>query len=242
LNVPIIELRDGAITTNATGTATGGNININTELLTARNSQISASAVEGTGGNIQIQSQGVFADQIPTVTASSEFGFDGTVEIDTTVDPAQGIIQLPRNVIDASAAIAENLCNPEEGRIAKSSSLIVTGRGGLPPNPTEAVTVLQGLVEWEGEGTVELDSPRSGLENPELENRNLAGSEGKLEVDRDNLTKTNGAVVVRPRYRVPEIQQTQGWVVDAQGQIVLTASPNNSAFQATGLRHPDCEP
>ncbi|NJK39979.1 MAG: S-layer family protein, partial [Oscillatoriales cyanobacterium SM2_3_0] len=173
LDIPRISLQNSAITTNATGTATGGNININTELLTARNSQISANAVEGAGGNVQIQSRGVFADQIPTVTASSEFGFDGTVEIDTAVDPTQGIVRLPGEILDASSIVAQNICKFEQGQIARGSSLVITGRGGLPSSPTETLTALQGLVEWEAG-----------------ENSQLAG--GNSAVNPDNFVETSG--------------------------------------------------
>ncbi|MGL5080250.1 MAG: filamentous hemagglutinin N-terminal domain-containing protein [Microcoleaceae cyanobacterium] len=218
LNVPLIELQDSRMTTNATGTATGGNITLNTDLLIARNSQISANAVESSGGNIQIQSEGVFLDRDSAITATSEFGFDGTVEIDTTVDPAQGILQLPTNVLDAASIIAQDLCAPEEGRVAKGSSFIVTGRGGLPPSPTEPLTVLQGLIEWES-GSRE---QKTAQELP---------------------SRTNDpAVIVRQREHSPVVQQAQGWEITPTGQVVLTAHPTHATPQGAGLGHPSCPP
>ena len=64
-----------------TGTGKGGNININTTLLTGlRNSSIKANAFEGRGGNIRINARGLFFSPDSFITATSQLGVDGTVE------------------------------------------------------------------------------------------------------------------------------------------------------------------
>jgi filamentous hemagglutinin family protein len=141
----VLLLRRGSnITTNARGTSTGGNIDINAGVIIAlpeENSDIVANAVLGSGGNIQIATQGIlgleFRPQLTgksDITASSQFGVSGTVQINTIgVDPNSGLIELPANVTDPSQQIASG-CSANTG-----SSFVATGRGGIPQNPTQDV-------------------------------------------------------------------------------------------------------
>jgi filamentous hemagglutinin family protein len=136
-------LRDRSqITTNATDNASGGNIKINSPLIIGlNNSDIIANAIQGRGGNIEITAQSILGLKYrlsPTpksdITASSEFGLNGTVEIkDIGLDPNSGLNQLPTEPIDPSRQIAQDC------RIQKSR-FIRTGRGGLPNNPTAALS------------------------------------------------------------------------------------------------------
>ncbi|AUT00546.1 filamentous hemagglutinin [Nostoc sp. CENA543] len=134
--------QDSKITATASGLGDGGNITINTPIITGwENSDIIANAVRGRGGNIQITSQGIigleYRPQITAendITASSQFGVSGTVQVNTTgVDPNSGLVELPANVADPSQQIATG-CTDTSG-----SSFIATGRGGIPQNPTQEV-------------------------------------------------------------------------------------------------------
>ena len=72
------------------------------------------------------------------ITASSRLGpqFSGTVEINTPdVDPSQGLVALPAELVDASGLIASG-CGA--GGRQGESKFIVTGRGGLPYRPGDA--------------------------------------------------------------------------------------------------------
>jgi len=139
----LLLLRNGStITTNATGTASGGNITINSPIIVGlENSDIIANAVQGKGGNIKINTQGLFGlefrDQLTPendITASSEFGVSGTVQINHFgVDPNSGLVELPQNVTDSSQQIATGCAN------TGNSSFIATGRGGVPQNPNQQV-------------------------------------------------------------------------------------------------------
>ncbi|MEA5513411.1 S-layer family protein [Nodularia sp. UHCC 0506] len=143
LNTDILLMRyESKINTNATGTATGGNITINAPIIIGLdNSDITANAIKGAGGNINIQTQGLFGlkfrDQLTPesdITASSQFGLSGTVQVNTVgVDPNAGLVELPANVTDQSQQIATG-CADTSG-----SSFIATGRGGIPQNPTQEV-------------------------------------------------------------------------------------------------------
>ena len=140
-NDGLILRRGSNITTNATGTSTGGNIDITAGVIAAvskENSDIVANAVLGSGGNINITTQGIFGlefrDQLTEesdITASSEFGVNGTVDINNfSIDPSSGLVELPVALSDSSQQIATG-CSNNTG-----SSFVATGRGGIPQNPT----------------------------------------------------------------------------------------------------------
>jgi filamentous hemagglutinin family protein len=184
----------------------GGNINIDTDFLVAvpaENSDITANAFAGRGGNVQINTQGIFGIQFqdsPTlqsdITASSQFGVQGTVDINTPdVDPSQGLVALPEEVVDASGLIAQD-CPAAGGSTA--SRFVVTGRGGLPPNPNESLSsdaVVTGLVT--------------------------------LDSDAQNRSST---VSSTPAKRSPApLKPAKGWVMNDKGEVTLTAQAPTSA-------------
>jgi filamentous hemagglutinin family protein len=142
----LIMSRNSNIFTNATGeNVIGGNINIDTDFLIGfENSDISANSQDFRGGNVRINAQGIFGIQFRDVAfdrtsditatgASSELS--GNVEINTPdVDPNSGLVNLPTVPVDTQVA---QTCQAG-GNLAKSS-FTITGRGGLPPNPGEAL-------------------------------------------------------------------------------------------------------
>ncbi|MGK7919635.1 MAG: filamentous hemagglutinin N-terminal domain-containing protein [Trichodesmium sp.] len=214
LNSSNISLQNNSqITTSARGTATGGNITINTQFLLGKNnSQINASAIQGQGGNISIFAEGIFFDNSSQITASSALGIDGTVDINTQVDPTQGVVALSPQVVDASSIVAQNLCLASESRIA-NSSFVITGRGGLPPNPNQPLTVLRGVVDWDT---------------------------GNQKVISESKQPT---VVVYKRTenkKLPEISQATGWVMTEVGNILLTSTSPNTNTDSLQLIHPGC--
>ncbi|MBD2240672.1 filamentous hemagglutinin N-terminal domain-containing protein [Aulosira sp. FACHB-113] len=134
----------------------GGNITINSPFIIAvnqENSDITANAYSGKGGNINIFTQGLFGigfqaqdTQQSAITASSELGINGNVTINTPeVDPSKGLVQLPTNVADASGKI-DNSCN--SGSKYSRSSFTITGRGGLPSNPYESQQADSVIKTW----------------------------------------------------------------------------------------------
>ncbi|MEA5580042.1 S-layer family protein [Nodularia harveyana UHCC-0300] len=139
----IILMRSGSsVTATAGGIGNGGNLSIDAPIIVGlENSDIIANAVNGNGGNINITTQGIFGLEYRSqltpkndITASSQFGVSGTVDINNIgVDPNSGLIELPTNLVDSSQQIAAG-CAETSG-----SSFVATGRGGIPQNPNQQV-------------------------------------------------------------------------------------------------------
>jgi large exoprotein involved in heme utilization and adhesion len=141
-----LTLRDNStISAQATEDANGGNIDINADFVIAfpnQNNDIIASAEQGNGGNIDISTRAIFGieerSSIPInntndLDASSEFGLDGTIAINQLdINPAETLEELPTSVIDVTRSIAQSLCQQLKG-----SEFIVTGTGGIAPNPSQ---------------------------------------------------------------------------------------------------------
>jgi filamentous hemagglutinin family protein len=158
----ILQLRNNSlISAEAGGTGNGGNIKIDSKFIVAvpqENSDIIANAFQGQGGNINITTQGIFGlesreklTSLSDITASSEFGLDGTVAISSPdVDPSRGLVELP-----SVPGVPKPLqgCQAREGR--SQSRFVNIGRGGLPPSPTEPLSSndiwedLQLPAQWE---------------------------------------------------------------------------------------------
>jgi large exoprotein involved in heme utilization and adhesion len=176
--------------TQATGGGDGGNITINTGVLALlEKSRINANAFKGAGGNIRITTRGLFRSPDSSITASSTLGVNGVVEINRLgVDPAQSLAKLPENFSDPSDRINTD-CAANTG-----SSFVVTGRGGLPEDPTQS---LRGQIIWR-------------------DLRPLAGKAGELQ----SRTRANSA---NTNFRQP-IVEAQGWLINAKGQVELVAN------------------
>ncbi|MDZ8241456.1 MAG: filamentous hemagglutinin N-terminal domain-containing protein [Nostoc sp. ChiQUE01a] len=220
------------ISTNAGGDKTGGNITINAPngFVVAPifgNSDITANAFSGPGGKIAIATKNIFgflprtrADvekldaeeinpnnvQTSDITAFSQQNpsLGGTVQINSPdVDPSKGLVQLPINLVDASQQIVAG-CG--SGVKMARSSFTNIGRGGTSADPTQPLTTDAVLADW-----ITL--------NPQTENR-AEGIENKdIQVQRntDNPQKVNS--VNEPS----EIVEAQGWIFDANGNVVLVA-------------------
>ncbi len=204
--------RNSSISTNA-GTAqkdgNGGNITINVPFMITvpkENSDISANAFIGRGGNVDITANGIFGivpQKFPTeksdITASSELGVSGEVNINTPdTDPSRGLVQLPSNLVDASQQIAQG-CTPRGEQTA--SRFIATGRGGLPLSPNEPLRGRTAIAGW-------VDLPQQATQGVT-----------------DQLSP---ASVTKSTHQIVE---AQGWIVDANGGVILVAqSPQSSSI------------
>jgi large exoprotein involved in heme utilization and adhesion len=240
----LLLLRRGSEISTTAGTAgaggNGGNITINAPYgfivaASNENSDITANAFSGSGGRVTINANNIFGiaplirqdlenlrpndldpAQLSTndITAISQQNpsLSGTVELNTPdVDPSQDLVQLPINVVDASQQI-DTSCNPGSRQIA--SSFLITGRGGLPPNPQEFLihdSVLVDLVNLQ----------------PDTENR---------------LHRTVTSQKTTVTFNTPEpIVEANTWVKNDKGEVVLmsnlpTAAPHNPWLTSASCR------
>jgi filamentous hemagglutinin family protein len=149
----------------------GGQITINAKdgyvvAVPTENSDIVANAFGGNGGKINIsairvlglktrerlntaQLQAIRTNRTSDISASSDVGTDGIVAIQTLgIDPSQGLVTIPVNLVDRSGLIAQG-CNSNNSNAAQSQSeFVVTGRGGLPPSPDDVLTVGALTPKW----------------------------------------------------------------------------------------------
>jgi filamentous hemagglutinin family protein len=202
----------------------GGNITINAPFILAvpdENSDITANAEGGKGGNINITTQGIFGIQfrnqlteLSDITVTSEFGIQGNFNIiNPNTDIINRLVEFPETPVDVASLIAENVCTSDE---ADRSSFVVTGRGGLPPNPSDPLTQ-NGTVDW---ATRSRRDPRSGAQQE---------------------PKSPVILKERPQKHQPIIQQIQGWKVAADGTIILTADASAVTPESPILTHPSCQ-
>ena len=142
----LLFLRNNSRISTTAGTAEaggdGGDITINSELIVAfpeENSDITANAFNGRGGNINITTQGLFGlelrpeqTELSDITASSKFGLAGNVVINTPdVKPGEGLLNLPETL---ATPPLDTSCQAQN---SSASSFVNLGRGGLPKNPRE---------------------------------------------------------------------------------------------------------
>jgi len=182
---------ESLIAADARKATDGGNVNINSQLVIAlpatgsSGSDITANAFEtGNGGQVTIRSSdrlGIYgiefrrdlkpseteSNSLNDIAASSQLGQQGTVTTARPdVDPSRGLIELPEDLGDSSKLISQSC--PVGGTRA-ASRFIVTGRGGLPPSPSSALSsdVLMGSTTTNisaGESQpMETSSPNSTL-------------------------------------------------------------------------------
>ncbi len=198
-------LRRGSRISTTAGTAQaggdGGDIAIATDFIVAvpeENSDITANAFEGRGGNIDITAQGIFGIEfreqltpLSDITASSEFGIDGVVEIDEPeVDPSEGVVDLPTQPVDATQLVART-CPADAGE-NPLGEFVITGRGGLPASPEDTLSV---PALWQD---LRPPSPPTAI-RPSREVESEASDVG-------------------------EIVEAQGWRLGKDGRVILTAS------------------
>jgi filamentous hemagglutinin family protein len=218
---------ESLISANANNQANGGNITINSTFIVAtpqtgpKGSDITANAVQGNGGRVNITTQGQFGIQLRPqltpendITVSSDLGLTGEFQLNSPdVDPSRGLINLPTAPVDTQVS---QVCQP--GATQNQNSFIITGRGGLPPNPRQVLRSRAVEVDW-----VMLDASAN---NPTeaIQNR---GTQRRVSRSQDAETVNN------VNNQALKIVEAQGWVIDDNGKIALvatapTATPHSS--------------
>lgn len=135
----LVHLVNSVISTSAAdGLGNGGNVAIDPVFVVLNNSQIVARASQGSGGNITIVTNNYIKDDASTVDASSEFGLDGTVSIESPGDQANTAPEETQAGFAAVVELATNRC--ESKTRGDISSLVVAARDGLPASPDQMLS------------------------------------------------------------------------------------------------------
>jgi len=144
----LILMRHNSFISTTAGTApaggNGGNITINAPFIVAvpyENSDITANAFTGNGGNIRIFSQAIFGLELRSsltplsdITVSSQFGLDGIFEsITLGIDPSLGFINLSMEAVEPEV---KDICQGNEGQ--PNVALYDIGKAGIPPTPHDS--------------------------------------------------------------------------------------------------------
>lgn len=148
--------QNSLISANAGNNGDGGNITINTPFIFAvpiENSDISANAEQGRGGNVSITAAGIFGIEFrsqPTIlsdiTVSSQFAQSGTFTLNgLDINPQNELINSSTQVIDTESLIART-CGT--GGALNRGEFTITGRGGLPTDPSQILELGEGLPDF----------------------------------------------------------------------------------------------
>jgi filamentous hemagglutinin family protein len=125
-------LNNSIVTTSvASGEGSGGNIQIKLPLMVLGNSEITANAIGGSGGDIFIDAGQLIRTPDSKIMASGSVNGDITITAPNT-DISSSLAILPETFLDASSQLRET-CAARGGR--PTSSFAPGGRGGLPPDP-----------------------------------------------------------------------------------------------------------
>jgi filamentous hemagglutinin family protein len=226
----ILRLRNNSnISAQASGGANGGNINIKSNFIVAspnQNNDIIAKAEKGKGGNISIDSEAIFGiePRISTIgntsndiDASSDFGLAGNISINTPdVNPAKNREQSPENVVEPEETVAQSCSGSGSGT---GNSFTITGRGGLPPSPTEPLK--SDLIKVSGT----YQSQKDLTVGEKKEDR----EEKVSEADEKKLMSSD------------EIVPARGMIINEKGQVVLTRYPTPNISARTANNSNYCE-
>ncbi|MGF1513627.1 MAG: filamentous hemagglutinin N-terminal domain-containing protein [Elainellaceae cyanobacterium] len=197
----------------------GGNITIASQWVVANalgNSDITANAFDGQGGQVRLTAREGVIGLMPRSRAELEDLLDPDAPLEPSLLQSSDITAISQNnpsldgqiILDTPdtlpdrqrAELPETLAAPQlqqrcyASQSSSSSSFVNVGRGGRPPQPTQASN---SLTVWE-----DLRSPQQGS--------TIGASAAVVE----------GAIA--PRHQEQPIE-AQGWIVGPDGEIILTA-------------------
>jgi hypothetical protein len=89
-----------------------------------------ANAIQGDGGNISIMAEGFLPSRESVISASSEFGLEGSIEIETPeTNVGGGLVELPERLVGAEVNLSDRCALMLSGDV---SSFFQNGDGGVP--------------------------------------------------------------------------------------------------------------
>ena len=207
INSDILVGRDNSDITANARSAAGGRVNVNVPnvlgFAAARREQVASrlGLSDAQFAALQVSPTSLLpTSDIAAISQSAGPALQGTVTFSSAgVNPAQGLVELPQNVVDPAALIVANPCTQ-----GAESAFTVTGRGGLPASPNDSLGTAETPFPWvefsEGRGNSPQPLPRGKRRSEDWESS--------------------------PKAEIPaaEVVPARGWVVNAKGEVTLVAS------------------
>ncbi|ACB54277.1 hypothetical protein cce_4931 [Crocosphaera subtropica ATCC 51142] len=132
LNSEFLFSENSIISARSTGSGNGGNINftVGKGIVLFGENEIIAEAVEGNGGNISITTPVFLPSATTRISASSSFGLDGNIDIQTPDNNLlSAIIPIKAQILEIDDSITQN-CSPQN-----QNRFVIPGSETLPPTP-----------------------------------------------------------------------------------------------------------
>ncbi|MBN3938381.1 S-layer family protein [Nostoc sp. NMS9] len=179
----------------------GGNITINSPFIVAvpkENSDITANAFTGIGGRVDITTNGIFGivpQKSPTENSDITASSELGVSGEVTINSPD--TDPSRGLIQLPSNLVDASRQIAQGcsprRGQNASRFIATGRGGLPQSPNEPLRGRAVITDW-----VDLPAQATARVTDKLSTA--------------SMTKSSDQIV-----------EAQGWIVDANGDVILVA-------------------
>ncbi|MCC3470269.1 MULTISPECIES: S-layer family protein [unclassified Microcoleus] len=171
------------ITANAR-TARGGQVAVNVPNIfgfTSINREAARSTLGLTDAefaNLQVNPTSLIpTSDIAAISQQAGPALQGAVTFSTSgVNPAQGLVELPQNVISPEALIVANPCTQGAG-----SEFTITGKGGIPANPNDLLSSDSTLFSW--------------VEPAVGSSQNLQGTKAEIEIQPQPVIPAQGWVI-----------------------------------------------
>ncbi|MCT7982228.1 filamentous hemagglutinin N-terminal domain-containing protein [Laspinema sp. A4] len=253
LQAETILMREGSQISTTAGTAnlpgSGGNIDINTEIIAAlENSNISANAFDGSGGAIAIDAEALFGltartrSELETLLNTDLTQFDPSLDLPNTsditaisrtdpalsgqidlntpdIDPSRGVVALDNNIVDVSGLIDRDPC-----RIVENSQFLQTGKGGIPPSPTDTLTPSN---TWEDWRFLERDTPRNSS-GETIQNENQPQAMPKIAATGIRISDRGEVELIGSEPAIATLSPLSGGCLSAQQSKTLAENSTTS--------------
>jgi filamentous hemagglutinin family protein len=243
----LLLMRDNSlIRAGAFGDAVGGNINIDAGFIVAipnQNNDIIARAAIGQGGNINISTQRLFGieqrssqpiNRTNDIDASAEFNLaEGFVV--TNFD----VVRKPENIVEPDTVVAQ-ACD-YGSNLADRNTFTITGRGGMPPSPTEMLR--SSFIQVSGGAEEQRGSDAEEQRGSDAEEQRGSDAEEQRGSDAEEQGKRGDTLSLdenKKTFSSDEVIPARGMMVNDRGQIVLTAYPTPNAGERTAPKSNYC--
>jgi filamentous hemagglutinin family protein len=191
LNSDILVGRNNSDITANAKSATGGRVNVNVPNIlgfaAASREQIKSrlGVSDAQLADLQVSpTSRLPTSDIAAISQSSGPALQGSVTFSASgVNPAQGLVELPQNVVNPAALIATNPCTK-----GAESEFTATGKGGVPPSPNDVLGSPEQPLPWVEPAVGESQQVSGPLASREIRATQIIPAQGWVMDDRGQVT------------------------------------------------------